>query len=251
MGPLDTHAHLADLPEVDAIIQRAKTAGLSGILAVSATTATCDGTLRLQQRHSGFVHAALGIHPTEFFNQDLEVALDLIRLNSRHCVALGEIGLDYWHKLVRKDLAQREKQTEFYVRQLQLARELDLPVSIHSRGAWKDCLSLASQYGPRKGVFHWYSGPLDILDGVIDAGYYVSCTPAVEGSPELRAAMVKAPLDRILVETDSPVWIKSQNRSSEPADVQFTLRHLANLERLPIEDVEAATTRNAETLFKF
>jgi TatD DNase family protein len=88
-----------------------------------------------------------------------------------------------------------------------------------------------------------------VLDTVLDAGYYVSCTPAVEVSSELRAAMAKAPLDRILIETDSPVWIKSLGRESEPADVQLTLRHLAELKGFPIADVDAATTRNAETLF--
>jgi TatD DNase family protein len=248
MGPLDTHSHLADLPV--GAVERAKAAGLSGIVAVSATVATCEGTLRLQDDNGGFVHAALGVHPTEFFDQDLEAVLALIRENSARCVAVGEIGLDYWHGLVRKDMTLRGRQTEFYVAQLGLARELDLPVSIHSRGAWGDCLALAVGHGPGRGVFHWYSGSLDVLDGVIDAGYYVSCTPAVEGSPELRAAMAKAPLERILVETDSPVWIKSLGRASEPADVHLTLRHLAELKGLPLGDIEAATTRNAETLFR-
>jgi TatD DNase family protein len=173
----------------------------------------------------------------------------MIRANASDCVAIGEIGLDYWHKLVRKDAAMKEKQRNFYVRQLQAAREVDLPVSIHSRGAWADCLELASGHGPGRGVFHWYSGPLDVLDGVLDAGYYVSCTPALEVSTELRAAMAKAPLERIIIETDSPVWIKSLGRESEPADVQLTLRHLAELKGLTMVDVDAATTRNAETLF--
>jgi TatD DNase family protein len=248
MGPIDTHSHLADLP--NEAVDRAKAAGLSGILAVSADAATCAGTLRLSKSHAGFVHAALGVHPTEFFDQDLSATLALIRENAGKCVAVGEIGLDYWHRLVRKDEVQRGRQTEFYVAQLGLARELDLPVSIHSRGAWGDCLGLAREHGPGRGVFHWYSGPLDVLEGVIDAGYYVSCTPALEGSPELRAAMTKAPLERILVETDSPVWIKSLNRPSEPADVLMTLRHLAELKGLPVGDVEATTTHNAETLFR-
>ncbi len=247
MGPVDTHAHLADLSE--GAVERAKAAGLSGVVAVSATIPTCEGTLRLREKYPGFVHAALGVHPTEFFDQDLDVVLTLIRGNASRCVAVGEIGLDYWHKLVRKDKAQRERQTGFYVAQLELAKELDLPVSIHSRGAWGDCLKLALEHGSGRGVFHWYSGPLDVLDAVIDAGYYVSCTPAVEVSPELRAAMAKAPLERILIETDSPVWIKSLERPSEPADVLLTLRHLSELKGLPVEDVEAVTTRGAETLF--
>jgi TatD DNase family protein len=248
MAPLDTHAHLADLPEE--AIARARSAGLGGVVAVSANVKTCEGTLRLRDAYPGYVHAALGVHPTEFFDQDLDSALTLIRDNATRLAAVGEIGLDYWHKLVRKDKAQRERQTKFFVAQLELAKELDIPVSIHSRGAWRDCLSLALEHGPGEGVFHWYSGPLDVLTDVVDAGYYVSCTPAVEGSPELRAAMEKAPLERILVETDSPVWIKSLNRPSEPADVLLTLRGLAELKGLPSGDVETATTKNAETLFR-
>ena len=244
----DTHAHLADLP--DGAVERSKAAGLKGVIAVSATLATCGETLRLQDMHPGFVHAALGVHPTEFFNEDLNVALELIRANRGSCVAVGEIGLDYWHKLVRKDKAQRVRQTEFYIGQLAVARELELPVSIHSRGAWRDCLVLASEHGPSCGVFHWYSGPLDVLDAIIDTGYYVSCTPALEGSPELRAAMERAPLERILVETDSPVWIKSLNRPSEPVDTGLTIDYLAELKGLPREDVEATTAKNAEALFR-
>jgi len=250
MVPIDTHAHLAGLPESDAVVERAKKAGLSGIVAVSASLPTIESTLRLSRGHRGYIFAALGIHPTEFFDQSIDAALDTIRDNASDCVAVGEIGLDYWHKLIRKDETQKDKQKEFYVSQLRLARDLDLPVSIHSRGAWVDCLDLALRHGPGKGVFHWYSGPLDVLNGVLDAGYLVSCTPAVEVSSELRAAMMKAPLESILVETDSPVWIKSLKRQSEPADVLLTLKHLSELKGVPVEDVERATTRNAETLFK-
>ena len=250
MGPIDTHAHVADLPNVDSVVTRAKAAGLSGIVAVSTSILTIEGTLKLAIEHRGFIHAALGIHPTEFFNQNLEAALDIIKTNEERCIAVGEIGLDYWHKQVRKDKTQRDKQIEFYVRQLELARDLDLPVSIHSRGAWRDCVNLAIKYGPGRGVFHWYSGPIDVLREVLNAGYYVSCTPAVEASPELRGAMVETPLERILIETDSPVWLKNLNRPSEPSDVLMTLRHLSELKRSPQAEVEAVTTRNAETLFR-
>ncbi len=115
MGPIDTHAHLADLPNVDSVVKRAKAAGLSGIVAVSASIHH-RSTLKLAIEHRGFIHAALGIHPTEFFNQDLEAALDIIKTNRGPVSPLGEIGLDYWHKQVRKDKAQRDRQTEFYAK---------------------------------------------------------------------------------------------------------------------------------------
>ncbi len=250
MGPLDTHAHLADMIDKKMALERAKEARLSGIIAVGTTLSACKGTLELAKCNPGYVHAAIGIHPTEFFDQDMRSSIDFIRENSSRCMAIGEIGLDYWNKLIRKDKAQKERQIEFYVTQLKLARELDLPVSIHSRGAWVDCLKYALENGPGRGVFHWYSGPLDVLKDILDAGYYVSCTPALESSPELRAAMIRTPLERILVETDSPVWIKSQNRSSEPADVLLTVRYLMDLKGLPEGDVIETTTRNAKTLFK-
>jgi len=250
MGPIDTHAHLADLLDKKSAVDRAKNARLSGIVAVGTTLSACKSTLDLATSNPGYVHAALGIHPTEFFDQDLQSSLDFIMENWNRCIAIGEIGLDYWNKLIRKDKAQRERQIEFYVTQLRLARELDLPVSIHSRGAWRDCLKYASENSSGKGVFHWYSGPLDILEDILDAGFYVSCTPALDSSPELRAAMVKAPIERILVETDSPVWIKTQNRSSEPADVLLTIRNLGELKGLSEDDIIETTTRNAKTLFK-
>ena len=249
MGPIDTHAHLADLPNVESVFTRAKAAGLSGIVAVSASIPTIESTLKLAIEHRGFIHAALGIHPAEFFNQNLEAALEIIKKNEARCVAIGEIGLDYWHKQVRKDKAQSDRQMEFYARQLELSRDLDLPVSIHSRGAWRDCVKLAIKYGSGRGVFHWYSGPLDVLTEALDAGYYVSCSPAVEISRELRSAMVEAPIERILIETDSPVWIKSLNRPSEPSDLLMTLRHLSELKGTPQAEVESVTTRNAEILF--
>ena len=249
MAPVDTHAHLVDLAETEAVVEHASSAGLSGIIAVSTSAANFSGTLLLASKHPGFVHAALGVHPTEFFDQDLVYVLDSIRVNSKRLVAVGEIGLDYWHKLVRKDKAIKERQIEFYTSQLRLAVELDLPVSIHSRGAWSDCLLYAEQSGTTRGVFHWYSGPLDVLDQILERGFYVSCTPTLESSPELRAAMSRAPLERILVETDSPVWIRSQARASEPADVLLTVKHLALLKGLPEEDVASATRKNSETLF--
>jgi TatD DNase family protein len=249
-GPIDTHAHFADLLDKKSALERAKKAGLSGIIAVGTTLSACKVTLELAQSSPGYIHTALGIHPTEFFDQNLQSSLDFITENKNRCIAIGEIGLDYWNKLIRKDKAQKERQIEFYVTQLRLARELDLPVSIHSRGAWGDCLKYASENSSGKGVFHWYSGPLDILKDILDVGFYVSCTPALESSLDLRAAMANTPIERILVETDSPVWIKSQNRPSEPADVLMTIKHLVDLKGLSKEDVVEATSRNAITLFK-
>jgi TatD DNase family protein len=101
--------------------------------------------------------------------------------------------------------------------------------------------------GIEKGVFHWYSGPLEILEKIIDHGYYVSATPALAYSPPHQAAMRTAPLDRILVETDSPV--EYQGRISEPADLVITLEELSRLKGMDQGEVRKITTANANRFF--
>ena len=101
--------------------------------------------------------------------------------------------------------------------------------------------------GIQKGVFHWYSGPLEILEKIIDHGYYVSATPALAYSPPHQAAMRSAPLERILVETDSPV--EYQGRISEPADLMITLEELSRLKGIDLGETKRVTTANAKHFF--
>jgi TatD DNase family protein len=246
---VETHAHLADLGDIPSVISRAKTAGVKAIIAVAVDLETCKKNISLAEEYPGYVIPALGIHPTEWFNENVDGTMAFIRGHVGSCGAMGEIGLDYWRKKIRKSKDLLERQRSIYVELLRAARENGLAASIHSRGAWRDALSLAEEHGPDRAVFHWYSGPTDTLTELLDRGYYISCTPALEYSRELREAVAKAPLERILIETDSPVYIRSLGRASEPADVRITLRHLAEVKGLPEDDVAEATTRNAETLF--
>jgi TatD DNase family protein len=248
---IDTHAHLSDIPEVDVVLGRARDAGVSAIFAMGTSLETCRRTLQLADEYPGFVIPSVGIHPTEFFKGDVEEALAFVSEHAGQCLSVGEIGLDYWSKPIRKDKALKEAQREVYVRQLAIVAREGLPASIHGRGAWRDSLDLASDAGVGRAVFHWYSGPLDVLSDLLDSGYYISCTPALSGSPEQKAAVERAPLERILVETDSPVYLRGLDRPSEPADVTETVRLLAEAKGLPAEDVAEAATRNAAELFRF
>ena len=151
--------------------------------------------------------------------------------------ALGEVGLDYKVK-VKKSL-----QVRALADMLEAAAGLDKPVMFHSRFSQRRSLDMLVQAGVRRAVFHWYSGPLDLLDRILEAGYYVSATPALAYSPPHRAALARAPLDRILVETDAPV--EYQGQASEPAHVLRTIRLLAGLRGLETDQAAALTTRNA------
>jgi len=247
MKLIDTHAHLSDLQEMDGVIQRAKEAGVAAVIGVGANLRTCVATLRWAEAHPGYVHPALGIHPTEWAEDDVPATLSFIEDHLDGCVAVGEIGLDYWSRDARKDKAVREQQRRIYTRQLQMAADHDKPASIHSRGSWRDALDLARRHGPDRIVFHWYSGPLDILAELLDAGYHISATPAAEFSKHHRAALAQAPLDRILIETDVPVTYRGT--PAEPADLPRTLHALAALKDTPADEVARATTRNARRLF--
>jgi TatD DNase family protein len=246
---VDTHAHLADLSDISSVIGRAKAAGVKAVVAVAVNLETCIRNLGLAEEYPGYVIPALGIHPTEWFNEDVGATIAFIRDHISGCRAMGEIGLDYWSREVRRSRELLERQRSIYVELLGVAREGGLPASIHSRGAWRDALTLVEEHGPGRAVFHWYSGPADLLPELLDHDYYISCTPALEYSRELREAVTRAPLEHILIETDSPVYVRSLARPSEPADVAITLRHLAEIKGLPEDDVAEATTRNAETLF--
>lgn len=247
MRLIDTHVHLDDFEDVEGVIHRAREVWVDAIVAVGANMRACRLTLRWADSHPSCVYPALGVHPTEWFDEDVEETLRYVEEHLDRCVAVGEIGLDFWSREARKNKAVRRRQREIYVRQLEMAAEHGKPVCIHSRGSWREALDLALQHGPDEAVFHWYSGPLDILKELLDADLYISATPAAEYSKHHRAAILEAPLERILLETDSPV--EYRGKPSEPADLPLVARMVAELKEVSEEEVRKATTRSAEVLF--
>jgi len=245
---IDTHAHLSDLEDMDGVIARAKNVGIEAIIGVGANLATCKRTLELADDFPGYVYPALGIHPTEWSEANIISSTRFIEEHIDSCLAVGEIGLDYWNRNARKNKDIRERQRELYTYQLQMAREHDKPASVHGRGSWEDAVELAKNHGPDRIVFHWYSGPLDVLREVLDIGYLISATPASEFSKHHRAALVEAPIERIVIETDSPV--SYHGKQAEPADILLTLRSLADLKEISEDEAARITTRNAKEFFK-
>jgi TatD DNase family protein len=247
---VDTHAHLSDQEGMEGVITRARQAGVESIIAVGANLETSRATLGLADSYRGYVYPALGIHPTEWADNHLPTTLQYMEEHVDDCVAVGEIGLDYWHRDARKNSEIREEQRRIYAEQLKISSEHGKPASVHGRGSWKDAIDLASEHGPDRIVFHWYSGTLDLLRELLDQGYYISATPAAEYSRDHRAALKEAPIERILAETDSPVFMRNRGRNSEPADLSITVKALAKLKDASEEEVAGATTRNAERFFR-
>lgn len=253
MNIIDTHAHIDQLEDFEGAMARAAAAGVTDIMAMSVDLASMRRVLELSGRtRSPRIHAALGIHPGTINPDEQTEAVQFMRTNAGRVKAIGETGLDYWYKWVRKNETERRKQKDSFAVHLQTAQEYNLPIVIHSRGAWRDCLSMTKESGVKRALFHWYSGPLDILAGILTAGYYVSTSPSVGYSPESRAAMAEAPVDRILIETDSPVRYKDGEAEflAEPKDVLRTLTALAALKNIDMNTLGARVNQNARDFFR-
>jgi TatD DNase family protein len=246
---VDTHAHLSDLEDQEGVISRAREVGIKAIVAVGGNLETSRTTLSWADEFGDFVYPAIGIHPSEWMQDNVPDTLDFIESNLDRCVAVGEIGLDYWYREAKKSGEIREKQREIYIDLLGMAESHSKPASVHSRGAWQDALELAREHGPERIVFHWFSGSIEVLRGVLDSGFLISATPAAEFSKHHRAALAEAPLEKVVIETDSPV--RYHGKRTEPSDILLTLKSLAEIKGLPEEDVAEVTTLNAKRLFGF
>jgi TatD DNase family protein len=238
---IDTHAHLNEIEEIDPAIQRAKHAGIVGIVAVGMDLASNITTLDLAEQFPDMVHPAIGYHPWSISTDTIEKNLKFIEDNLPKCIALGEVGIDYKVKV------KKPVQWEVFSKVLSLAVRHNRPVIVHSRFSHQRSHQMVRDSGIDKAVFHWYTGSLEILKKIIDDGYYISATPALVYSPPHQAAMKAAPIERILVETDSPV--EYQGKVSEPADLSATLNELSRLKEMELDKVRNITTANAKHFF--
>lgn len=155
---IDSHAHLSDLEDMKGVVQRAKLAGVDAVVAVGTNLSTCVSTLNWADAFPGYVFPALGLHPTGCTIDEVPAASQFIEKNVDRCVAVGEVGLDYWKIENKTSNLIKSRQRSLYIRQLEMAAEHGKPVSVHGRGAWREALDLACRYGPRWVVYHWYSG---------------------------------------------------------------------------------------------
>jgi TatD DNase family protein len=254
---IDSHCHI-DGPEYDAdreaVIARAREAGVTTMLTVGTGDPHSDAINRavdLAEQQEG-VYAAVGVHPhdAKLFDDVAERRLlDLVQ--SKRVIAWGEIGLDYHY-----DHSPRDVQREVFRRQLRLARELELPVVIHSREADDDTINIVrdelSGY-QRAGVLHCFGGSLAMARNAIELGFFISFAGNLtfKKADDLRDIARQLPLDRLLVETDCPYLtpVPFRGRRNEPARVIETARCLAEIHGKDVAEVEKVTSENFGRLF--
>jgi len=248
---VDTHAHLDEIEDIGTALQGARRTGVEAIIAVGQDIESNKKILNLAADHPLFIYAALGLHPWALGRLEpaqIEQTIKFLEDNLCHAVALGEVGLDYDKRVLKG--AGKELQKEVLKKLLELVREHDKPVSLHSRYAWKDCLQAVKEAGIRKVVFHWYTGFSSTLAEIIEAGYFISATPAAEYHEEQRRAIKEAPAGQLLLETDCPVHYGRENKyRSQPSDVVRSLRAAAQIKGMDENELARQTMLNARRLF--
>lgn len=239
---IDAHAHLEELEDLPDALFGAKSSGVRAIVAVGMDLDSNRRTLEIAQTNRGFVFPAAGYHPWKIKEDEIEKNLIFIKNYVQECSALGEIGLDY------KVQVKKGLQWRMFGEILDLAAAYDKPVILHCRFSHKRTYEMVVERNIRRAIFHWYSGPLDLLDKILENGYFISATPALAYSPLHQQAIKKAPLERILLETDTPV--SYQGKESRPKDVLISLAEVAQLKELDPIVVAKQTTTNATQLFQ-
>lgn len=252
---IDSHCHLdSDQFDADrdATFARARAAGVSRFLAIGSGDGPPDlsAALRLADHHPD-VLATVGVHPHCALRVVEQTYPDLMRL-AQHpkCVAIGEIGLDYYY-----DFAPHETQREVFISHLNVARSLALPIIIHTREAWNDTVSILRDHWDSSlgGIFHCFSEGPDQAQQALDLNFHLGLGGVLTfpKAEKIREAASFMPLDRLVLETDAPYLAPVPNRGkrNEPAFVMHTARRLAALRGLTIEELDEITTRNFHRLF--
>ena len=258
MSFVDSHCHI-DGPEYDAdreeVINRARDAGLTTLLNVGTgdpQSGAFERAVELAEKHAD-VYAAIGVHPhdAKLFDDRAEQRLVDLAKQSKRVIAWGEIGLDFHY-----DHSPRGVQREVFGRQLRIARELSLPIIIHSREADDDTIAILREElngYDRAGVMHCFGGSLAMATSAIELGFFISFAGNLtfKKAEDLRKVASQLPLDRLLIETDCPYLspVPFRGKRNEPARVVETAQRLAELHGKELEVIGRITSENFATLF--
>lgn len=249
----ETHAHYDDeafAEDREALLAGLPEKGIGRVVNIGASLASCETTIKLMEKYP-FIYGALGIHPSETaeLNEDNFARLKTWCMHEK-CVAVGEIGLDYhWPE------PEREIQKKWFIRQLKLARELKLPVVIHSRDAAKDTVDIMKEQHAEElgGIIHCFAYTKETAEIFLDMGFYFGIGGVVtfKNAKKLKEAVEFIPLDRIVVETDSPYLAPEPNRGkrNNSLNLPYIIEEIAAIKQVTREEVEKITWQNAEKIY--
>ncbi len=250
---IDVHAHL-EMPDfrsdLEEVIQRAKQAGVEYIFTVGTEEQDWKRAVEIAQSYPS-VYAVLGVHPhnaSEFDDRAILLLKELCR--SEKVKAYGEIGLDFY-----RDLSPRDVQVKSFRQQIEVAKELKLPIVVHDRDAHTEILEILKSQKAEEcgGILHCFSGDYEMASACIEMGFCISIpgTITFKNAEKLQEVVRRLPLESLLVETDAPFLtpVPFRGRRNEPSFVRYTAEKIASLKNVSFEELADATTRNARRLY--
>lgn len=247
---IDSHAHYDDEAfeeDRDNLLESMQSNGIEKIINVGANIKGSRTSIALSEQYP-FIYAAVGVHPSDTEELDEEKIAWLKEVSKKEkVIAIGEIGLDYyWPE------PDRKIQKKWFIRQMELAQEVNLPVIIHSRDAAQDTIEILKQF-PANGVIHCYSYTKESAKEFLKMGYYfgIGGVLTFKNAKKLKEAVMEIPIERILLETDSPYLAPEPNRGKRNSslNIPYVVKELAQLKGISEEEVINITTENTKKLF--
>lgn len=250
MKLIDSHAHLMDEQynnDLESVIENAKNNGVEKIINIGYSKETSEQAIDLAQKYE-FIYAVIGMHPDEC-NEEVDISFIKELAKNKKVVAIGEIGLDYHY-----DGHDKELQKKYFIEQIQLANELNLPVVIHSRDADMDMLEILKNNKINNNfVMHCFSSSVEILKEVLKLEAYISIAGPVtfKNARSLIEVAKLIPEDKLMVETDCPYLCPEPYRGkrNEPSMVRYTAEKIAELRGVKIEELAKVVVENTKRFY--
>lgn len=249
---IDTHTHINCIDDfsIDEILKNASDNGVEKLIVPSAYASDIDIVAKLASKYEN-VFGLLGVHPSEVkdWTDDL---IDKIKESAKSpkIVGIGEIGLDYYWDKSFNDL-----QKEVFIKQINLANELNFPISVHDREAHKDSFDILTEFNKNSIVImHCFSGSVEFMHECVKQGWYIAIGGVVtfKNAIKMKEVAKEVPLDKLLIETDAPYLtpVPYRGKTNQPAYVKYVAEEIANLRNTSFEEIDEQTTKNAKLVFK-
>ena len=245
---VDTHTHLYDPvfdEDRDAVLDAAAQAGVGAVIVVSENLTDAQRILELAGQHH-LIRPAAGLYPTILENDQAEQMEAFIRDHRSVLAAIGEVGLDYWKV---KEPEDKEIQRDIFTRFINLSKELDLPLNVHSRSAGRHAVKLLMDAGAVKVQMHAFDGKAAAALPAVEVGYFFSVPPSVLRSRQKQKLVRRLPLASLLVETDSPVLGPDPGTRNEPANLKIAIKAIAEIKNLDPQEVDEQVVENTRCLY--
>lgn len=267
MRYLDIHAHLETTrfeKDLDEVIERCRKNEVS-VINAGVNKTTNRKILEIKQKYSGVVLVSFGLYPIDALAKEIETAegdfardiesfdvddeLKWIKEHKDECVAIGEVGLDYNYEEIKNSEELKEKQKETFKKILDVAKEIDKPVIIHSRKAEVDAIEILEKKEMKKVVMHCFTAKKSLIKKCIENDWFLSIPPVITRLEHFKMVAEMVPIEQLLTETDSPYLSPVAGERNEPSNVLVTIKEIARIKNLSEEEVRKKILDNSKKLF--